>query len=290
MIEKMMAEELSLDEICMELQSAERTRKWYQKSRNMVDNRLHATVAGSLGYYSTMNKRDRDRIMKEAKSIVKRVRKHEDVGDAPVSIDLIRITLISVDAFDDAVKEHEAEMVAMAKHLPAADLVLTPEFRGFGLLSLATLVGQCGNLSNYSNPSKIWKRLQLLPYHKDGKTLMGSTWRAKKTNGLSKEDWVEYSYAPRRRSVSYLFGDNIVKSNKGGPYREMYDRIKEEYARKHPDRMLCSKCGGTGKLKEGACQQCKGKGKTTMRAHRHAMLLATKQLVKDIWVSWHERV
>ena len=40
---------------------------------------------------------------------------------------------------------------------------------------------------------------------------MGATWKSK--GGLSAAEWEEFGYSPRRRSVAFVFGENLVKLN-----------------------------------------------------------------------------
>ncbi len=73
-----------------------------------------------------------------------------------------------------------------------------------------------------------------------------------------------------------------------GPYRARYDEVKAEYPAKHPDRVVCSKCTGTGKAKRGGkCSNCKGTGRAMKRAHMHSMLLMEKLLLKNLWIEWN---
>ena len=84
-------------------------------------------------------------------------------------------------------------------------------------------------------------------------------------------------YSPRRRSIAYLIGEGLVKQNfvsggqgdgrlesesgSAGPYRSRYDQKKAEFAEKHPDYK-------------------------PLRCHLHGMLLATKLLLKNLWIEW----
>jgi hypothetical protein len=153
------------------------------------------------------------------------------------------------------------------------------------------VIGETGDLSNYANPAKVWRRLGCAPFTKDQETLMGATWRGR-SNGkrgtkLHASDWEEFGYSPRRRSISYLIGEGIVKANGLGPYRKRYDTVKKDYPKKHPDRVKCPDCKGSGEGKRAKCSKCKGAGKLMKRAHLHAMLLATKSLLKELWVVWN---
>ena len=158
-------------------------------------------------------------------------------------------------------------------------------------MSLAIVAAEAGDLCNYANPGKLWKRLGCAPFTDEritGKTLMGSTWKSKREGSLDADQWQEFGYSPRRRSISYLFGENIIKNNQDGPYRKRYDEAKAKAVEDHPDWIKCSKCEGTGKNKKRTnCSNCKGTGIVMMRCHLHGMLLATKLLLKHLWVEWN---
>ncbi len=90
----------------------------------------------------------------------------------------------------------------LAKQLDAAAFV--KETYGASLVGLAGIVGEAGDLSKYSNPGKLWKRMGLAPHI--GKAF--STWRA--DGGLSKDDWIAAGYNPKRRSVMYVIGNSLI--------------------------------------------------------------------------------
>jgi hypothetical protein len=308
-----------LSEICEELRSLQRRRAWFIKSRNMVANRLRATVAGASGYSTSMTEGQRRKAMKDADETIKKVK---EGMEHPCSM-LILTTLPAIEGFDDARKALEKEMLKLAKRLPAAAWVEKPEQRGFGLLFLAIVIGETGDLNNYANPAKVWRRLGCAPFQSNGKTLMGATWRKGKEGKLSADEWEQFGYSPRRRSIAYLIGESIVKQNfmsgngdhpfvtdspgakpahpkrkaKGasdfvratdcptaGPYRFRYDEAKRLAAEKHPEWVQCSACKGKGN--KGNCQNCGGTGRVMKRCHLHGMLLASKLLLKNLWVEW----
>jgi len=107
-------------------------------------------------------------------------------------------------------KAVEKRLVKLAKELPIASWV--EGVRGVGLLSLAAIVGEAGDLSNYSNPAKLWKRMGLAVMP-DG--------RQRRVSG---DAALEHGYSPGRRSVMWNIGDCIVKA--GGPLKELYNERK----------------------------------------------------------------
>jgi len=147
----------------------------------------------------------------------------------------------------------EKELVKSAKQLPVTPFV--EAISGFGWIGLAQIIGETGNLANYSNPGKLWKRLGLAPYN--GKS--PAQWKFDK--GLTSSDWIEVGYSPYRRSVMFVIGEALIK--KQNEYRELYLTRKEYEATKAPD------------LKPMAHH---------LRAHRYM----EKRLLRDLWRAWNE--
>lgn len=87
------------------------------------------------------------------------------------------------------------------------------ETRGFGLLSLFGIVGEAGDLANYANPAKLWKRMGLAVI--DGK-------RQRRVAGA---EAILHGYNPARRSLVWTIGDSIIKA--GGPLKAVYNTRKE---------------------------------------------------------------
>lgn len=265
----------TVSKVSADLRSLQRERSIILKSRNMQANRLQAIVAGTLGYSTGMTETERTKKFQEATSVIKRIA--DDEIEHPLAA-VVKTTLIGIDAFNDIKTTLEKKMVDCVKQLPLKAWVEQPEQRGFGLLFLAIVIGETGDLSNYANPAKVWRRLGCAPHTFDGKTLMGATWKSGKHGKLPSAEWEAFGYSPRRRSIAFLIGEGIVKQNfvrgegdencdetvrpLAGPYRARYDATKALAATNHPDW-------------------------PKLRCHRHGMLLATKLLLKNLWIEWH---
>lgn len=280
------------DPVCVELQGLQRRKVVVIKSRIMQANRLQAVVAGTIGYHSSLAEKDRLKVFKEATGVIEEVcsgsRSH------PLE-DVIRATRIGIDEFERLEGELKKLVEKAAAKLPAAAWAQLPAQAGFGLASLGTVVGECGDLAGYSNPAKVWKRMGCAPWafnpsgeEGGGKCLMGSTWRFGKEGKLPAAEWDAFKYSPRRRSVAYVIGENLMKGNflgkkvkagvggegervdaektdrPPGPYRLRYDESKAAIAAKHPEY-------------------------PDKRCHLHGMLLATKLLLLNLWCAWHGR-
>lgn len=164
-------------------------------------------------------------------------------------------------------KDEEKTLKKLAKQLPVWEWA--KDVRGCAELSLAQIIGETGDLSGYDNPSKVWKRLGLAPYN--GRA--ASTWRT--CGGATADDWVEMGYSPARRSVVYNIGECFVKA--GGPYRELYDQFKEEYAA----REWCGRCHNKGD--KGDREHC-----TKAHVHNRAKRKAEKRFIRDLWAAWRK--
>lgn len=312
--------------LCAELQALQRQRAVILKSRNMQATRLQAVVAGTLGYSSGLPEPERRKKFDEAAALIARV----NAGEAECGFSrLIRETQIGIDAFNGYKKELEKEMIAHAARLPVAAWVAAPARRGFGLLMLAVVVGETGDLSNYPNPAKLWKRLGCAPITFGGKSLMGSTWQRGKEGKLPAEVWEAAGYSPRRRSIAYLVGEGLVKQNTLRPVGGGEARIATEVAGAPADSKHARGGEDVGVTEAGVAapggKKRKGKagggerlivtepatapagpyraryldakaafaaahpGAKPQRCHLHAMLLATKLLLKHLWAEWTGR-
>jgi hypothetical protein len=262
-----MSDDATLRAACRTLQVLQRYRVDALESRNRVDNALLAVVSRYFGYKSGLDEKERAAAVESARSLIaavatagkKKPKPMPDGGDAIAARcgALILANLHASEGFQVFIDKHEEEMSALANTLPVSEWCKT--VRGFGVLRMAVIVGEAGDLSMYANPGKLWKRLGLAPIQKDGRTQMPSTWRS--NGGLSAEEWTVAGYSPRRRSVMYVIGELIVKLNKGD-YRKRYDEAKAIFQAADPERS------------KGHC-------------HNHGMLCATKLLVKDLWRQWN---
>lgn len=299
----------AVDSLCRSLQSLERQRRFALKQCIRGENAITAFVAwNACGFHTGIaSEAEREALWKQAGKIVKEIDSGASRLDAetanaaagnsgdesPLGNDtqsvsgIVRISHISRKAWADYEAALVKEMENLAGQLPVAKWLSHPDCRGIGLGMLATIVGESGNLSNYANPAKLWKRLFGAPYEKNGKTMMPSRWRLEK--GLSSEEWEEIGYSPQRHATMQQLKENIVRQNGTGPYRRRYDEAKERTRTTHPEWWVCSKCERTGKVGRKKCQNCKGTGEVALHAHRHAQLLAAKRFVRDLWNEWHGR-
>lgn len=277
-----------IKEVCEEIRSLHRQRDWYLEMRKRNMNRLVATVAGAMGYRSGLIEDERKNLFGKAIKVIKEVIKGGSTADVPTRHKII-VVHKSIAVYDDEEKRFKKLMVEQFQSLPISDWVEAKGQRGFGVFSAAKIIGETGDLFDYSNPAKLWRRLGLAPFTKDGVIKMGATWRksGKDKVSLNASDWTEYGYSPRRRSMMWNVTDSLMKLNQDGPYKTRYDEVKERVLEARHPRTLCHKCKGSGVSESGGkCANCKGGGQKRGWADNHAKLLASKLLVKEFWVEW----
>lgn len=178
---------------------------------------------------------------------------HAEVNIAPF--------LSSRAQFEASRKEVEKMMEREAKKLPAFAWI--QGISGFGVGSLAAVIGETGDLSNYSTHSKLWKRLGLAVI--DGE-------RQRRVSGA---DAIKHGYCPTRRSIVWNIGQCVFKAQsqrvdketgevkrEAGPYRKVYDARKElELTRTE----------------------------TKAHAHNRATRYMEKKLMRDLWRAWRSQ-
>ena len=193
--------------------------------------------------------------------------------------------------FDRDRKNLEDVMESLAEELPV--FAWWNSNRGCAALGLAKIVAETGNLSNYANPGKVWKRMGMAPY----KDKAASTWK-KTPNALTADEWVDLGYVARRRSVMYVIGDVLVKM--GDIYRKVFlDRKRIEAktmiargmvlvasAKTIADSWEAQGLPRPVTLKNGEFDNKKhvSVGYVNLRAQRYM----EKRLLKDLWIEWQK--
>lgn len=240
----------------------QRQRVAEQKMRIATENRIVAYVAGSLGYRSGLDESERGKKFDEARKLIKAIRHgtplngHSAIGEHVAPI---------VMSYEPAMQHHrvkekglEKEMAANVAEFPAITAWLdAPEQRGLTAISVAKIVGECGDLANYANPGKLWKRMGCAPFNEK----MPATWRRGKEGKLSAAEWEQIGYSPRRRAIMFQISDPVMKGNKTGPYRKRYEQAKALFSQRHPDY-------------------------APIRCEMHAQLMIAKLVLKNLWIVW----
>lgn len=154
---------------------------------------------------------------------------------------------------DATVKQIDADMCSLALHLPAAEFVNSK--RGLGLKGLAIIVGEAGDIGQYSIRG-LRKFMGLAPMF--GKAC--STWRRSIAGQekLTAEQWTQAGYCPRRMSIMYQLSESAGVKCKGD-YRDIYDRARSREESRTDVKMI---------------------------QHRRAMRKVASQILIDLQLAW----
>lgn len=161
----------------------------------------------------------------------------------------------------------QARLKAMLLELPALPpqvVAFADNIRGFGRPSLAQIVAEAGDLSNYANPAKLWSRMGV---------------------GLAVDGNPRYEgRSPRRRSLMFVIGSNFLRA--GGPYKDLYD-ARKEYERTKPScGKVLKKADGT---EGGLCKDPKAECCKPGHIHKRAQRYVEKRLLRDLWSAWNSK-
>lgn len=165
-------------------------------------------------------------------------------------------------------KQVEKRLKELARQLPMWKAL---QERGLGVaeLGLASIIGEAGDLNNYSTVAKLWKRMGLAVMHGQRQRLVANDAAAA----------IEHGYNPRRRSVVWVIGDSIIKV--GGPLREVYDERKKYLIERAAQR-------GQEVVPAASLKSKKDKEKFVSVGHIHndAKRYMEKRLLRTLWQIW----
>jgi len=97
----------------------------------------------------------------------------------------------------------ESKMNKIAKKLPTS--AWATSIKGIAIGSVAAIIGEAGDLSNYDTISRLWKRM--------GLAVIGSVRQGK----VAGEAALDHGYSPRRRSVMWNIGSGLIGGMGHGP-------------------------------------------------------------------------
>lgn len=251
-------------------------RRFYISTTNKVTNAGGALVRRALGWRADGGEAGRTAINNRASRVVAAAMNgkppHADDADVfgIVQSDLEMLAQMIKPA-DDARAKIEKDMKRLVRVLPAYAWVI--DVKGLGDLGFAVIVGEAGDIGNYQNPAKLWKRLGLAPIEKGGETKAASTWR--RTGGLDGDDWTAAGYSPKRRAEIYaVVAQPLFRAQTGkvdedtgevlkepGRYRVIYDQRRARTAETHADW-------------------------TKAHSNMDGLRIMSKRLIVDLWSEW----
>jgi hypothetical protein len=254
--------------VCQRLMELRVQRDWHLRNRNRIDLNGMAMLRRALTPPDADSKA-RERAKTQAMRVWSRIVAGKPVETTDAVEELrasLAVNVLSRKPQQQRMDEIGAEMVALAKTLPAAGFV--DGVRGFSLRGLAALVGEAGDLAGYPNPRHVWKRMGLMPWNGHAGSQCGKL-------GLSKDEWKAFGYVKRRRATvraeieEPLFFHQIESAEKSGTefgrprgrYGEVYVRRREFTRAARPDW-------------------------TKGHAKDDATRVMAKALISDLWSEW----
>ena len=145
------------DDVIASIVSAHRKRRFTMNMQTKVENALGAYVRTyATDWAKKETKAEREVEAKKAVAIIAAARasKGRPRKGTPEILEIVMTTDISLAPTRDVRARYEATMVEMAALLPAASFV--DNIRGAGLLGLATIIGETGDLDKYETISRVW--------------------------------------------------------------------------------------------------------------------------------------
>lgn len=258
-----------------------RQQRFMVKMQSRIDRSVEAYIRVYVfGFSPDLPEAERKEISKKTKALVKHCR----AGTAPEELSAITEMVLASDMsraqWDKLRADRERAMQKLAKQLPAAEFVAnTP---GVGLLGLAQIVGEAGDLSNYAIVSKLWKRLGLAPYQGFAmSTWMRETWRPRAITQAEWNDeslglfWKSERYAIMAQIAQWLWVKQWTGKEKAppdgmpnGPYGEIYARRRAHTSFTHAG--------------EDAW--------TPMHFHKDALRYMFKKFIRDLHREWRRAI
>ena len=269
------------DPIIAQIREYHRVRCFAMEQRKRLDLALGSLLRLVLGWSLALPEAERTRIKaralaliklgtEEAKAIKKKTPFETDEPDYLKWRDTILSSIGAREPFKDLEKNAAKEMERLARQLPVWEWC--EPIRGFGPVSLAVIVGEAGDLSNYPRKGHLWKRM--------GLAVIGDIRQGGLKKTAAKEEWIVHGYNRQRRSRVWNIGDSLIKGNGDGDYRRVY------LERKAYERDRAEAAGLTvapaAKIPKGRTAEFMSEG----HIHRRAQRIMEKRLLRDLWQAW----
>lgn len=188
--------------------------------------------------------------------------------------------LFAMEPLEQRRAAYEKEMARLVKSLPI--YAWAKSVKGLGDVSLANIIGACGDIGTYKSVSAVWKRM--------GLAVMNGSRQGNPGKSATPEDWTAHGYNRRRRSVMWNVGNSLILGM--GKFRPIfgedvdanpeYTEYQKCFARRarYEAARLPHKCGAA--IKESG----KGKDSYTAHAANRAKRYAEKRMLKDLYLQW----
>lgn len=180
----------------------------------------------------------------------------------------------SIENFEKQDEEIKKAMTKLVKHLPVYPWVKS--VKGFGDISFATIVGECGDIGTYKSVAAVWKRL--------GLAVMNGKRQGAPGEGATAQDWIAHGYNRQRRAVSWNARQQVIGGmGKWRPaygcdllHASYYQRVYAERARYESEKL------GLPVERNEKTGNESYKMHAANRAHRYV----EKRLIKHLYLEW----
>lgn len=260
---------VELEHLCNQLMELQKQRETIVKMQNSQRSQITSYVTRAIGYTSYDDPVERKQKWGIAGKIITAIQKdlpvpegYEEVGE--LVGELVKTFDLTFDGLDAKRSQIERAMATLAVDLPVFDWWTS--IKGAGAYGLAAIVGEAGNLSNYENPAKLWKRF--------GDAVMDGVAQGKLPKNTAAEVWIAHGYNKRRHSIIWRIADSMWKC---GGADNRYKVAAVAYKTKQLE-VLREKWIADGKKPDKY-----GPG----HAHNRAVRYLRKLLLKDLWNKWN---
>lgn len=242
-------------------------------------NTTSSYIARLCGFDATEDEESRAKVWARAKGIVKTAfnekdQKPEDKKVADAAKHELAMAREMMLPLTTRREEIETEMECAATTLPVSKFL--ENVPGVKAIGLAVIIGEAGNLSNYSSIRKLWRRLGF-GMAEGHEAHAYSTWRMK--GGLTADDWTRAGYSPKRLGQIYGVISVPLNMHKAkGKYGVVYNKRRAQTLVSHPEWYLDK----NGK------QKLSPKGEpSSAHAMNDAIRIMTKSFLKDLYTEWN---
>lgn len=229
-----------------------------------LNNATLAYIRTTGGWQWNQDEKSRAKQNARAKAILDHISDSKTLAndsDADLALlvkDFVLLRLESMRIEKSLVANTERQMKKLARTLPVYAWV--KQTKGFSDMTLGVLVGECGDFAGYPSWKHLAKRMGLAPY----KGRMGATWKSHcgKKDALKADEWVEFGYVGRRRSIMYTLGEAQIRNRT--PYRDVYEQWKEQELARTDE----------------------NKPQSQMHAHRRALIVMERRMIRELYEAW----
>lgn len=186
--------------------------------------------------------------------------------------------LMSIEHFSQSRNKYEKELAKLARKLPAYDWVKS--IHGIGDGGYASIIGECGDISNYKSVSALWKRMGLAVFE--------GTRQRKMSNA---EDALLHGYNPSRRSVMWNVGNGLIggmgRGKRPSPGEDISTKDWTDYQKLFVERCRYE-CANNAEKMPLATVQKNGEDRESYPKHAQARAkrYVEKRFLRELYSRW----